>query len=80
MVVPVPLGVAREAQRGYNQAAMIARPLALSERLRYQPDALRKIKATRTQVGLSRAERLDSREPHAAQADKGVHGEMEAPR
>ena len=58
LVVPVPLGIAREAQRGYNQAALIARPLALSERLNYQPDALRKIKTTRTQVGLSRAERL----------------------
>jgi competence protein ComFC len=58
LVVPVPLGVARQAQRGYNQAALIARPVALSEGLTYQPAAIRKIKFTRTQVGLSRAERL----------------------
>lgn len=58
LVVPVPLGVARQVQRGYNQAALIARPIALSERISYQPDALRKVKPTRSQVGLSRAERL----------------------
>ena len=29
LIVPVPLGVARQAQRGYNQAALIARPIAL---------------------------------------------------
>jgi ComF family protein len=58
LVVPVPLGVARHAQRGYNQAALIAHPVALSEGLVYQPAAIRKIKITRTQVGLSRAERL----------------------
>ena len=58
LVVPVPLGVARQAQRGYNQAALIARPIALSEQICYQPDAVRKIKTTRAQVGLSRVERL----------------------
>jgi len=58
LAVPVPLGVDRQAQRGYNQAALIARPIALSEGIFYRPDALHKVKTTRTQVGLSRAERL----------------------
>jgi predicted amidophosphoribosyltransferase len=30
IVVPVPLGVARLENRGYNQAALLARPLALA--------------------------------------------------
>jgi competence protein ComFC len=33
MLLPVPLGVARFAQRGYNQSALLARPLALAMRV-----------------------------------------------
>jgi competence protein ComFC len=71
LVVPVPLGVARQAQRGYNQAALIARPIALSEGFLYQPAALWKTKVTRTQVGLSRAERLIN-VAQAFQAKNGI--------
>ncbi len=71
LVVPVPLGVARHAQRGYNQAELIARPVALSEGFAYQPAAIRKIKVTRTQVGLSRAERLIN-VAHAFQAEREI--------
>jgi ComF family protein len=53
IVVPVPLGVARLENRGYNQAALLARPLALATLLRYEPDALIRSKETLTQVGLS---------------------------
>ncbi len=56
-VIPVPLGVARLAERGYNQASLLARPLALGVRLAYRPDGLRKIRDTPAQVGLSRAQR-----------------------
>lgn len=52
-VIPVPLGLSRQAERGYNQAALLARPLALAAGLLYQPDALRRVRETRTQVGLS---------------------------
>jgi competence protein ComFC len=57
LVVPVPLGVARFAERGYNQAALIARPIALALRLPYQPKALEKVRETRSQVDLNVAER-----------------------
>lgn len=57
LVTPVPLGVARQAQRGYNQAALLAWPLALSSGIAYQPHALAKVRETRTQVGLSMVER-----------------------
>lgn len=53
MVSPVPLGVARLNERGYNQAALLARPIALAFALPYQPNALRRIRETRTQVGLA---------------------------
>lgn len=57
LVTPVPSGAMRQAQRGYNQAALLARPLALGCGLRYQPHALAKRRETRSQVGLTRRER-----------------------
>ena len=60
MVCPVPLGIARQQQRGYNQATLLALPLALACSLPYRPQALRKIRHTRSQVGLSRAERREN--------------------
>jgi ComF family protein len=53
LVVPVPLGVARRAQRGYNQAALLAKPLALACELAYRPAAIIKARETLSQVGLS---------------------------
>jgi competence protein ComFC len=57
LVVPVPIGVARLKERGYNQANLIAWPLALGCGLRFQPHALKKERETRSQVGLSAAQR-----------------------
>lgn len=56
-VIPVPLGVARLAERGYNQASLLARPLALGLGLDYQPGGLQKIRDTPAQVGLSLEQR-----------------------
>ncbi|MEW6717758.1 MAG: ComF family protein [Chloroflexota bacterium] len=53
VVVPVPLGRARQKERGYNQAALLARPLAWECALAYRPKAIRRVKETRSQVGLS---------------------------
>ena len=60
LVVPVPLGVARAQERGYNQAALLAFPLAMACGLPYRPKALRKTRQTRTQVGLSRTARREN--------------------
>jgi competence protein ComFC len=57
IVAPVPLGIARLKERGYNQAALIARPFSLASGLPYAPKALQRTRDTRSQVGLSIAER-----------------------
>lgn len=57
VIVPVPLGVARLKERGYNQAALIARPVALGTGRAYRPKVLSRVRETKTQVGLSIAER-----------------------
>lgn len=57
LVIPVPLSPARTAERGYNQAALLARPLALFSGLAYQPKGLLRCRETSTQVGLTMKER-----------------------
>ena len=60
LVIPVPLGVARLKERGYNQAALIAKPLALKRGLPYETHGLSRVRETRSQVGLSFDQRLDN--------------------
>lgn len=75
LVVPVPLGKQRMRERGYNQVAMIAKPLAMGLGLQYLPNALVRRKETRSQVGLNREER--HRNVHEAfRADAGVKGKV----
>lgn len=57
MIVPVPLGKKRLLERGYNQAASLAKPLSWSLKLLYKPKALRRIRETVSQIGLSKIER-----------------------
>ncbi len=75
LVVPVPLGRHRRRERGYNQVAMIAKPLAMGLGVTYSPRALMRRKETRSQVGLSREERKHN--VHSAfQAASGVRGKI----
>jgi ComF family protein len=60
VITPVPLGLARLVQRGYNQSALLARPLALALGVRYYPQSLRRSRETRSQVGLSAAQRKEN--------------------
>jgi ComF family protein len=60
LVVPVPLSAARLAERGYNQAALLARPLALGSGLSFRPQALLRCRETRSQVGLSGKQRREN--------------------
>jgi ComF family protein len=72
-VVPVPIGIARKAERGYNQAAIIGLPVALGCGISYHPDWLVKIRETRSQVGLTRAERqVNLREAFRANGERAV--------
>jgi len=73
LVAPIPLGRQRMYERGYNQVAMIAKPLAMGLDLGYFPDVLIRQKETRTQVGLSRDERR-SNVQGVFQAKPGVKG------
>ncbi len=56
-IVPVPLHWKRFASRRYNQAALLAFALEKQVRLPVFPDALKRIKPTQPQTGLTRSER-----------------------
>jgi ComF family protein len=57
IVVPVPLGRKRMRERGYNQVALVAMPLAALNGWQYRPRALVRSRETRSQVGLNAEER-----------------------
>ena len=52
-VIPVPISQRRLKDRGYNQAADIARPLALLLERPFQPYGLKQVLDIKSQVGLS---------------------------
>ncbi len=60
MLVPIPLSSKRYSERGYNQADLIAKPLAMILKWNYAPYALKRTKHTRSQVGLNVAQRLEN--------------------
>jgi len=57
VIIPVPLHVERLRWRGFNQALLLARPLARRYRIPVDPFLLRRVRPTPPQVGLSEAER-----------------------
>jgi competence protein ComFC len=57
IITSVPLGLARLKVRGYNQATLLARPIALYYKIPFSTRALTRIRETRSQVGLSAIER-----------------------
>jgi ComF family protein len=59
-MMPVPLGKNRLKERGYNQVGLVARPLAYRLGLNYEPDALWKMRETRSQVGLTVSQRREN--------------------
>lgn len=61
-VLGIPLDSARRKERGYNQAALLAKPIAWELNISYLPDAVARLKRTRPQVGLNRQERVDNME------------------
>lgn len=70
-IVPVPIHWLRRMQRGFNQAELLCRRLDPDL---VQPSWLRRIRATRPQVGLSTRERLRNLEG-AFSADPAVLGQ-----
>jgi len=60
MLVPVPLHWRRGFSRRYNQSGALARVIARSSGVRLHGDALRRVRATEQQVGLSRPQRASN--------------------
>lgn len=60
VVTPIPLGYARRKQRGYNQAALLAKPVAQKLNIRYQPKIVTRNRETISQVNLNYAERKNN--------------------
>jgi competence protein ComFC len=58
-VCPVPLHWTRRLERGYNQSALIARPLANELSFSYTP-LLQRVKRTKQQATLGRLERVSN--------------------
>jgi len=60
VLIPAPLGKSRLKERGYNQVALVARPLAYEAGLTYSPNGLRKVRETQSQVGLNIYQRREN--------------------
>ena len=60
LIIPVPLGKKRFRERGYNQVALLAQPLAFASGLSYLPNGLTRQRETKSQVGLSLLERKEN--------------------
>jgi competence protein ComFC len=60
LMIPVPLGKKRMQERGYNQVALVAEPLAYEVGYEYAPKALWKSRDTRSQVGLNISQRQEN--------------------
>lgn len=69
VLVPVPLHHRRLLRRGYDQAALLTRALGRATGLPLRPGLLRRIRATRRQVGLTEAQRIEN--VHGAFATRG---------
>ncbi len=60
VIVPVPLHPARERARGYNQAVLLARQLAVSQKLPMWYNVVERVRATTPQVELDAAARREN--------------------
>ncbi|NPV84811.1 MAG: ComF family protein [Anaerolineae bacterium] len=60
LIVPVPINRKRANERGYNQAALLALPLALKFSIPFSPKALSRIRETQMQAKLTASERFEN--------------------
>jgi ComF family protein len=60
LIVPLPISKGHLLQRGFNQTDLFAYPLSLSLGIPYQNKALKRIRETRSQVGLNAKERSEN--------------------
>jgi ComF family protein len=76
IIVPVPLSKMRLKDRGYNQSALLARPVALALGKPYRPGALERWRNTPSQVGPSKVERTFNVEGAFKAVDDLVQGKI----
>jgi len=57
LITPVPLGAARKMERGYNQASLLAKPVALRLNYPYLPKSIFRTRETKSQVDLTLKQR-----------------------
>ncbi len=57
LITAAPLHEVRLRERGYNQSALLAAPVAQAFRLPFRPDAIQRVRDTRPQVGLGARDR-----------------------
>ena len=57
IITAVPLSRQRITERGYNQSYLLARPIALTHRIPFIPQAIKRTRNTPSQVGLNAPER-----------------------
>jgi ComF family protein len=74
IVVPIPLSQQRYKERGYNQIALIAYPMAVRAGWQYHAKALWRARHTRSQVGLSAIERKNNVNGAFLASEKLVQG------
>lgn len=60
LVLSVPLSQSKLLERGYNQADLLARPIAYALNIPFLPKAISRIRDTRSQVGLNAEERISN--------------------
>lgn len=60
IIVPVPLHWTRFLRRRFNQSAELARAVAKQSGKRFEPTAVRRLRATRQQVGLLASQRAEN--------------------
>jgi ComF family protein len=72
LLAPVPLHPLRLRRRRFNQAAVLAREISRQTAIPCAPSALLRVKATRSQVGLSRAQRALNMQGAFHAADDGA--------
>lgn len=73
LIIPVPLDTERRKERGYNQSALLARPISWQTGIPYSEQALYRERITKQQVGLSVSERAENM-AGAFRADRNLAG------
>jgi competence protein ComFC len=76
LVAAVPLSRSRLKERGYNQADLLARPLAYTIQKPYQPVILSRKRETRSQVGLNAPQRHANVKDAFEAVEKQVRGKV----